>query len=411
MLTQGHLKSIKPQAKMRRYHDGHGLYLQVIPQGGRYWRMKYHIKVADKRKEKTLALGVYPDLSLKDARIAAFKAKQQLKDGIDPSLYQRTQRYEQAHARANQFSGLAEQWFNTKNTNWSNSHRDRQQRLLFTDLKPLHKLPLAELSPALIMQPLNVMLNRGAIESARRALHVLHQVLDYGCALGLIHQNSATPLKSTLPHSTPKHYGAPTTPKDYHEVIRLLWVDGTDSVVDTALKLCPLLLTRPSELRAMEWQEIGDDHVWRIPGRKMKRRRDHTVPLSNQALVLIQSMQRVNGKRQYVFASPTHPRQTISENALLQRMRRLGITKEMGTPHGFRASARTLLDEELAYKKDWIEHQLAHKVREPDGRAYNRTEFLRERKTMMQAWSDYSLQYVQPSSDHAPNVQRIREIP
>tara|TARA_B100000886_G_C20406468_1_gene485036 strand:- start:326 stop:772 length:447 start_codon:yes stop_codon:yes gene_type:complete len=142
MLTQGHLKSIKPQAKMRRYHDGHGLYLQVMPQGGRYWRMKYHIKVAEKRVEKTLALGVYPDLSLKDARIAAFNAKQQLKNGIDPSLYQRTQRYEQAHARAKLFLGLAEQWFNTKKTNWSDSHRDRQQRLLFTDLKPLHKLPL-----------------------------------------------------------------------------------------------------------------------------------------------------------------------------------------------------------------------------------------------------------------------------
>ena len=164
--------------------------------------MKYHIRVAEKRVEKTLALGVYPDLSLKDARIAAFNAKQQLREGIDPSLRRRTQRYEQAHARAKQFLGLAEQWFNTKQTNWSDSHRARQQRLLFTDLKPLH-----------------IMLDRGAIESARRALHVLHQVLDYGCVLGLLHQNSATPLKSTLPHSTPKHYSTPTTPQDYHEVI------------------------------------------------------------------------------------------------------------------------------------------------------------------------------------------------
>ena len=139
MLTQGHLNSIKPQSKMRRYYDGHGLYLQVTPQGGRYWRMKYHIKVADKRKEKILALGVYPDLGLKDARIAAFKAKQQLKDGIDPSLHRRTQRYEQAHARAKLFLGLAEQWFNTKKTNWSDSHRERQQRPPFTDLTPLHK--------------------------------------------------------------------------------------------------------------------------------------------------------------------------------------------------------------------------------------------------------------------------------
>ena len=174
--------------------------------------------------------------------------------------------------------------------------------------------------------------------------------------------------------------------------------------MDTALKLCPLLLIRPSELRAMEWQEIGDDHVWRIPGRKMKRRRDHTVPLSTQALVLIQSMQRVNGHRQYVFASPTHPR--------FRKTRCCSACAGSASPKRWApltGSARTLLDEELAYKKDWIEHQLAHKVREPDG--HNRTEFLRERKTMMQAWSDYSLQYVQPSSDHAPNVQRIREIP
>ena len=154
MLIDTQLNVIKPQPKMRRDYDGRGLYLQVMPQGGRYWRMKYHIRVAEKRVEKTLALGVYPDLSLKDARIAAFNAKQQLKDGIDPSLYRRTQRFEQAHARAERFLGLAEQWFNTKRTNWSDSHGARQRRLLFTDLKPLHKLPLARLSPALIMQPL-----------------------------------------------------------------------------------------------------------------------------------------------------------------------------------------------------------------------------------------------------------------
>ena len=312
---------------MRRYFDGHGLYLQVMPQGGRYWRMKYHIRVADKRKEKTLALGIYPDLSLRDAREALYNAKQQLKNGIDPSLYRRKRRQEKAHARAKQFLGLAQQWFNTKQTNWSDSHRTRQQRLLFSDLKPLHKLPLSEITPALVMHPLNVMLRRGAVDSTRRALNLLHQVLDYGCALGLIHQNSATPLKSTLPHSTPKHYGAPTTPKDYHKVISCLWANGTDSVVDTALKLCPLLLIRPSELRAMEWQEIGDDNVWCIPAHKMKRRRDHAVPLSRQAIALINTMRRINGRRQYVFASPIHPKQPISENALLQRMRRFGITK------------------------------------------------------------------------------------
>ena len=184
--------------------------------------MKYHIKVADKRKEKTLALGVYPDLSLKDARIAAFNAKQQLKNGIDPSTFhRRTQRYEQAHARANQFLGLAEQWFNTKKTIGATATATANNDCFLPDLNPCTNYPEPELSPALIMQPLNVMLNRSAIESARRALHVLHQVLDYGCALGLMSSKQRhTPENPRSPTAT-QDYGAPTTPKDYHEVIRL----------------------------------------------------------------------------------------------------------------------------------------------------------------------------------------------
>ena len=410
MLTHAKLRLIKPQPRIKRYYDRRGLYLQVMPHGGRYWRLKYHIKMGSERIEKTLALGVYPDISLKAAREAVLEAKRQLTNGIDPSLHKRTLRLEQANARAQHFLGLAEHWFETQAPAWSNSYQTRTKRFLFTDFKTLHKLPLTELTPALIMQPLQVMLDRGTVDSAHRALQVVHQVLNHGCALGLIHYNCATPLKTTLPRPISKHFSAPTTPKDYHEVIRLIWENGTDSVVDTALKLCPLLLIRPSELRAMEWQEITDDQLWRIPAAKMKRNRDHVVPLSHQALALIHSMQSINGNRQYVFASPTHPRQSISENALLQRMRRLGITKDMGTPHGFRASARTLLDEVLAFKKDWIEHQLAHKVREPDGRAYNRTQFLRERKDMMQTWSDYTLQYVLPTPDRASNVQLLKEI-
>ena len=260
------------------------------------------------------------------------------------------------------------------------------------------------------MAPLNIMIDRGAIESARRALGALHQVLDYGCSLGLLDHNVATPIKSALPKSTPQHYGAPTTPQDYHAVIELIWQGAGDSIVDIALKLCPLMLVRPGELRQMRWEQIGQDDIWRIPHPEMKRRRDHWVALSKQAKILIQQARLHNSNREYVFASPIKPKQAISSNAILQRMRRLGIPKDMGTPHGFRASGRTLLDEELTFRKDWIEHQLAHKVREPDGRAYNRTEFLRDRKKMMQKWSDYTLQYVAPNLAANSSVVKIGRV-
>ena len=407
MLTQAKLKTIKPLAKIARHHDQHGLYLQVMPNGSKYWRLKYHIRNGDKRVEKTLALGVYPEVSLKSARENQILARQQIRQGIDPSLAKRKERLTREHARANQVLTLARKWFDAKLPQWSQSHRQRQERLLFVDLKPLHQLPLTELNPALIMAPLNIMIDRGAIESARRALGALHQVLDYGCSLGLLDHNVATPIKSALPKSTPQHYGAPTTPQDYHAVIELIWQGAGDSIVDIALKLCPLMLVRPGELRQMRWEQIGQDDIWRIPHPEMKRRRDHWVALSKQAKILIQQARLHNSNREYVFASPIKPKQAISSNAILQRMRRLGIPKDMGTPHGFRASGRTLLDEELTFRKDWIEHQLAHKVREPDGRAYNRTEFLRDRKKMMQKWSDYSLQYVAPNLAANSSVVKI----
>ena len=389
-LSDRRIKNASTKDRMYRLYDGNGLYLQIEPRGGKYWRLKYRIQVGDSRKEKTLSIGTYPAISLSQAREMAHEARAELQNGEDPGLLKKARKYQQRMDRARNFAGSAEQWFEAKAPHWSQSHLIRQRRLLFVDLKPLHSLPLDRVNAAGIMQALQIMLDRGAVESAHRALSVARQVLDYACSLEFIPYNPAATLSSVLPKSKASHYAAPTTPADFRRILDIIRDQSTNSILDIAVRLCPLLLVRSSELRFMEWTEIGEDHIWRIPAAKMKRSREHWVPLSTQARGLIDLAKQTNANRRYVFASPTKPRQPISDNALRNRLRYWGITKSDASPHGFRASGRTLIVEALGYPKDIVEHQLAHKVREPDGRAYNRTEFLGARTGMMQHWSDYA---------------------
>ena len=237
---------------------------------------------------------------------------------------------------------------------------------------------------------LRVIEARGAIESARRANQVASQIFDHAIAMGFAELNPALAIKRALKRPITKHHAAILEPKKLGEVLRAIDGYRGSEVVRVALKLTPMLLVRPGELRHMEWQEVDlENALWTIPGSKMKRRKDHLVPLPAQAVRCIRSLQPLTGEGRFVFPSSRSKSRPMSENAVLYALRELGIAKEEATPHGFRATARTLMVEQLGIRTDLIEHQLAHAVKDATGEAYNRTRLLPERKEMMRIWAAY----------------------
>jgi len=381
------VQQAKGQAKPVKLTDGGGLYLLVKSDGSRYWR--YNYRFAGKRK--TLALGVYPDVSLADARKAHQQARETLAKDIDPSEAKRIERITRHLASADSFEAVATEWYETRLSEKSDSYRVRTQRLLKKDLyPPLGNRPISQITSAELLLALRKVEERGAIDMAHRAKQTAGHVFRYAVATGRAERDPSGDLRGALKTKTKKHYAAITDPA---EVARLLLAidafQGT-STVKAALQLSPLLFQRPGEIRGMEWAEINwEEERWEIPADKMKIRQPHIVPLCTQSIDLLKGLHRLTGRGRYVFPSARGASRCLSENGVRSALRTMGYDNDTMTPHGFRAMARTIMDEVLNYRVDWIEQQLAHAVRDANGRAYNRTAHLPQRKDMMQGWADY----------------------
>lgn len=386
-LTAFRLRQAKPRAKSYKMADGEGLYIEVLPTGGKYWRYKYRYA----GKEKRLALGVYPEVSLRQARKEHQEARAKLAAGVDPSEVRRIQRLTRLVAAADSFEAISVEWIATRLADKSAGHQSRATRLLLRDLAILAARPIADITAPELLAALRRIEARGAIDTAYRAKQLARRVFSYAIATGRAERNPAADLAGeALKPRQKKHRAAITDPHQLGKLLRDADASTSGPVVKTALLLTPLLFQRQGELRHMEWAEVDfDGQRWEIPASKMKMRQPHIVPLPRQAIELLVELHPLTGRGQYVFPSARGGSRCLSENGVRVALRDMGYTKEVVTPHGFRATARTLLDEVLGFRIDWIEQQLAHAVKDANGRAYNRTHHLTQRASMMQAWADY----------------------
>jgi len=381
------IRRARPGNKARKMFDGRGLYLEVAPRGGKYWRLKYRFA----GKEKRLSLGVYPDVSLKEARQGCEDARRLLTREIDPSEHRRALKAARRQQVSNSFEAVAREWFARHRPNWAESHSSRLISHLERDIFPwIGGKPVAGVTPSQLLEVARRVEQRGALETAHRVLQNCGQVFRYAVATGRAKYDPTPVLRGALPPVKGGHFAALTDPGEIGPFLRVL--DGYEGslIVRCALRLAPLVFVRPGELRRAEWKAIDlEAGEWRFTVAKTDT--PHLVPLSRQAGEILRELHPLTGNGRYVFPSGRTPRgdRPMSENAVLAALRSLGIGKEEMTGHGFRAMARTLLDEVLGFRPDYIEHQLAHVVRDPLGRAYNRTAHLPQRRKMMQAWADY----------------------
>ncbi len=370
-----------------KYTDGGGMYL-LVTAAGKYWRMNYRFN----EKRKTLALGVYPTVPLAEARKRREKAREQLSKGIDPNAAKREEKQIKADLAANTFELVARAWLKKTAVTRKEITQTRITTLLEHDVFPfIGGLPINTLGPRDVLnKALRKIEGRGSVDTAHRAKQICGRIFRYAVAVGLADRDVTSDLRGALAEIPKSHFAAITDPKQAGELMRSIYgYTGHPGTVG-ALKLAPLVFVRPGELRKAEWAEIDfDGEEWRIPGAKMKMGVDHIVPLSAQALAILRTVQTITGQGRYVFPSLRSDERPMSENTLNAALRGMGYSKDVHTAHGFRAMARTILDEVLSERVDHIEHQLAHTVKDPNGRAYNRTAHLSARKKMMQRWADY----------------------
>ena len=386
-LTAIQVKNAKAIDKPLKLSDGGGLFLFVQPNGSKYWRLAYRFQ----GKQKTLALGVYPTIGLSDARERREAAKKLLANDTDPGLLKQVHKRSKKVAAENSFEAVAREWFTKFSSQWVASHSERIIRRLERDVFPwIGQRPIAELTAPELLISIRRIENRGALETAHRALQNCGQILRYGIATGRAERDLAADLKGALPPAKEKHHSSIIDPVAIGGLLRAINDYQGSFITKCALQLAPYTFVRPGELRHAEWSEINlEAQEWRIPASKMKMRSGHIVPLSKQAMSVLLELQNLTGEGRYLFPGLRTSERPMSENTVNGALRRLGYTSDEMTGHGFRAMARTILDETLNFSPDWIEHQLAHAVRDPNGRAYNRTSHLPQRREMMQAWADY----------------------
>ena len=384
-LTATAVIQAKPKPKPYSLSDGGGMYL-LVNATGKYWRYDY--RFAGKRK--TLALGVYPATSLKQAREKHQRARENLAKDIDPSTHKKATSAATHAALANSFELLAIEWSKTRSKK-SDGTEKRQNALLEKDLLPhLGKRPIADIKAPELLKTLRKIESRGAIETAHRAKRLAGQIFRYAVATGRAERDPSVDLKDALTQPTKSHFKSITEPADVGPLIAAINNYQATPVVMAALKLTPLLFCRPGELRHLEWTEVNFAEARiEIPASKMKMSEPHIIPLASQAIAILEELQPITGRGKYVFPSARGASRPLSENGVRTALRTLGYTNDQISPHGFRAMARTILDEILSFPVDWIEHQLAHSVTDANGRAYNRTKHLPQRKKMMQVWADY----------------------
>ncbi len=384
MLTKVAIKNAKPTGKAVRLWDEKGLYLEVSPAGGKLWRLKYRFD----GKEKRLGFGKYPDVGLKEARKRRDEARELLSSGIDPSAHKQATKTGLAVQNQNSFEVAAREWFEKQKTKWAASHAKTVIDRLEKDVFPwLGKRPISQITAPEVLKVLRRVEERGAIETAHREKQIISQVFRYAIATSRADRDPCGDLRGALAPVKNGHFAATTDPKRLGELLKAM--DGYQGglVVRSALRLAPLVFVRPGELRRMRWADVDfAAKEWRYLVTKTQTQ--HIVPLSSQAIAILEELHPLTQSSEWVFTGRT-PARPLSDNGVLTALRTLGIPKEEQSGHGFRATARTLLDEVLGYRPELIEHQLAHEVRDPLGRAYNRTKHLEERRKMVQHWADY----------------------
>lgn len=379
------IRRAKPDTKPQKLSDGGGLYLLLQPTGARYWRWKYRFG----GKEKLLALGVYPDVPLALARQRREDARQLLARGIDPGEHKKAAAAARAELGANTFEVIAREWLTKRD--WVDSYRIKVAAWLDNDVFPwIGSRPAAELEATDFLAVARRVEGRGAIESAHRIMQNCGQVMRYAIATGRAKRNPVADLRGAIASPPDNSFAAVTDPDELAPLLRAMHGYSGTMVVRCALQMAPMVFLRPGELRQAEWSEFDlEGKTWTIPAARMKMRRPHLVPLSEQVLAVLEEIRPLTVRGRYVFPSARSRDRPMSENAITAALRRMGYESGTVTGHGFRATARTILDEVLGFRPDIIEHQLAHEVRDPNGRSYNRTSHLPERRRMMQEWADY----------------------
>jgi integrase len=388
MLTDKAIKALKPTERQFKQGDSEGLFILVMPKGSKLWRFRYRYG----GRQNDLALGEYPDTSLALAREKRSAYRKLLAAGKDPAAVHRAEKQLKKHGGETSFEAIARKWFAVRKPGWKDSHADVVLERLEKDIFPaIGSRQIGEVSSQELLALLLRIAARGAEETARRNRQVCGQIFRYAVASGLAERDVARDLDGALPASKKGRMAAVTDPKGVGALLRA--IDGYDGYMPTkcALRLAPLVFVRPGELRAAEWSEMdldGAEKEWRIPGRRMKMGETHVVPLSRQAIAVIEQLKSLTGGGRYLFPSVRTASRPMSDNTINAALRRLGYTSDEMTGHGFRTTASTLLNEQ-GWSPDAIERQLAHAPRNKVRAAYNRSELLGERRRMMQAWADY----------------------
>jgi len=396
MLTDAQCRNATcPQDKKRaRLTDSGGLYLEVSPAGSKRWFQKIYRD----GKETRLALGSYPTVGLTAARRARDAAKLKKAEGIDPIQAKKVEKLKAVNPAGDTFKVVALEWYDKQESEWSEAHAIRAKRQFERDLFPwLGDRRLCEIEPVELLATLRKVEERGAVETADRDLMLARQVWRYGVATGRVSRDITADLKGALKPYRGKHFAAITDPARLGELLRAIKGYKGGPIVRAALKLAPMLFQRPGELRGAAWSEIDLEHgLWTIPAARMKRSKDgkengdaHLVPLPRQAIEVLEVLRPYTESTGLVFPGERQRSKPISENSVRTALIAMGYTPDIQTWHGFRATARTILAEVLEYDPLIIEAQLAHAVRDANGRAYNRTTYLKQRQAMMQRWADY----------------------
>jgi integrase len=416
MLSKLLIDRTKSGPKTVRLWDGRGMYLEITPRGGKWWRFKYWFD----GRERRMSLGVYPDVSLADAREKREEARRKVAARIDPGEQRKAEAVALIEAVENSFEAVAREWFEMFSEPWARGHADKIIRRLEINIFPwLGARPIKAITAAELLAALRRIEGRGANETAHRAMQVCGRVFRFAVATGRAERDPSRDLSGALAPVKEKHLASITDPAEVGALLRAIDAYNGEWITRCALRLAPLVFVRPGELRHARWSEIDFDKAeWRIPAARMKMRVQHIVPLSTQAIAVLRDLQQLTGKFDYAFPGTRSRQRPMSENTVTAALRRMGYSGDDMTGHGFRSMASTLLNEQ-GWNRDAIERQLAHGERDAVRAAYNYAQHLPERRKMMQAWADYLEQLkvqipaVKPVIEQrqAKNIPLLKEHP
>lgn len=377
-------KALAPKEKSYKASDEKGLYLEVMPNGSKYWRLKYRFAGSEKR----LAFGVYPEISLKEARNKRDEARKQIQDGIDPSQEKKLAKLTQAINAANSFEAVAREWHSNQRTIWTERYCNTVLRNLEKDIFPVVGFrPINQIMPPELLAALRKIEDRDALDIAKKMRQTCGQIFRYAISTSKAERDITADLQGALKTRKRKHFNK-FEEKDLPDFLQRLEKYDGEFQTKLGLKLLLLTFVRTTELRGAKWEEIDlVKEEWRIPAERMKMRVQHIVPLSSQAIIILKELYSLNGNRDFILPNRVKPSHFISENTLLHAMYRMGYHGQ-ATPHGFRATASTILNENN-FRPDVIERQLAHGEKNKVRASYKHAQYLLERKEMMQWWADY----------------------